>query len=86
MNTIPAPRATKVDPMIALRCANPSVIATSNKRCTQNPVQRLFDVGDILLYSTIDSPLVMWDVDRPKKKRGEIWELFTKAAAGRFQS
>jgi hypothetical protein len=86
MNTIPALRATKVDPMIALRCATPSVIAISNKRCTQNPVQRLFDVGDILLYTTIDSPLVMWDVDRPKKKREEIWELFTKAAAGRFQS
>jgi hypothetical protein len=38
-----------------------------------------------VLYTTNDSPLAMWDVDRPEKKREEIWDLVSKAAAGRFQ-
>ncbi|MBO0727280.1 MAG: PH domain-containing protein [Blastocatellia bacterium] len=59
--------------------------AVRSIKVTQNPVQRLFNVGDIVLYTTSDSPIVMWDVDRPEKKREEIWELVTKAAAWRFR-
>jgi membrane protein YdbS with pleckstrin-like domain len=59
--------------------------AVRSIKVTQNPVQRLFNIGDIVLYTTRDSPIVMWDVDRPEKKREEIWNLVTKAAAGRYR-
>jgi uncharacterized membrane protein YdbT with pleckstrin-like domain len=38
----------------------------------QNPVQHLFNVGDVVLYTTSHSPIVMWDVGRPETKREEI--------------
>jgi uncharacterized membrane protein YdbT with pleckstrin-like domain len=59
--------------------------AVRSIKVRQNPVQHLFNVGDIILYTTSHSPIVMWDVDRPETKREEIWELMTKAAAGRFR-
>lgn len=59
--------------------------AVRSIKVRQNPVQHLFNVGDVILYTTSHSPIVMWDVDRPETKREEIWELVTKAAAGRFR-
>jgi uncharacterized membrane protein YdbT with pleckstrin-like domain len=58
--------------------------AVRSIKVTQNPVQRLFNIGDIILYTTSDSPIVMWDVHQPEKKREEIWDILTKAAAGRY--
>ena len=59
--------------------------AVRSIKVRQNPVQHLFNVGDVILYTTSHSPIVMWDVDRPETKREEIWELVTKTAAGRFR-
>lgn len=46
----------------------------------QNPVQRVFNTGDLVLHNTSHSVLVLWDVAQPETKREEIWEMVLKGA------
>lgn len=46
----------------------------------QDPIQRLFKVGNLILHGTGNSVLVLWDVAQPGQRREEIWEMVVKAA------
>lgn len=46
----------------------------------QDPIQRIFNVGNLILHGTGNSVLVLWDVARPERWREEIWEMVVKAA------
>lgn len=47
---------------------------------TQGPVQRFFNVGNLILRTTSHSPLVFWDVLQPETIKEEIWEFVTQAS------
>src|SRR5262245_24725303 len=47
----------------------------------QNPIQRLFNTGDLVLRTTGHSSLVMWDVEQPEMKKEEIWQLVMKVSS-----
>jgi len=46
----------------------------------QNPVQRAFNTGDIVLHNVSHSVLILWDVAQPETKRADIWEMVMKAS------
>ncbi len=46
----------------------------------QDPIQRLFRVGNLILQGTGNSALVLWDVAQPEARREEIWEMVMNAA------
>ncbi len=46
----------------------------------QNPVQRIFNTGDLVLHNISHSVLILWDVAQPETKREEIWEMVMKAS------
>lgn len=46
----------------------------------QDPIQRLFNVGNLILQGTGNSALVLWDVAQPEARREEIWEMVMMAA------
>lgn len=46
----------------------------------QNPVQRIFNTGDLVLHNISHSVLVLWDVAQPETKREQIWEMVMKAS------
>jgi membrane protein YdbS with pleckstrin-like domain len=54
--------------------------AVRSVKVRQGPLQSLFNLGDVILYTTSHSPLVLWDIDQPETKREEIWELVMKAS------
>lgn len=41
----------------------------------QEPVQRLFKLGDVMLYTTGHTVLVLNDLDHPEEKKEMIWNL-----------
>jgi membrane protein YdbS with pleckstrin-like domain len=60
--------------------------AVRSVKVRQGPLQHAFNLGDVILYTTSHSPLVLWDIDQPETKRKEIWELVMKASPrGRFR-
>ncbi len=46
----------------------------------QDPIQRLFKVGNLILHGTGNSVLVLWDIAQPGQRREEIWEMVVNAA------
>jgi uncharacterized membrane protein YdbT with pleckstrin-like domain len=54
--------------------------AVRSVKVRQGPLQSIFNLGDVILYTTSHSPLVLWDIDQPETKREEIWELVMNAS------
>jgi membrane protein YdbS with pleckstrin-like domain len=52
----------------------------------QDPIQRLFNVGDVILYTTSNDFLALKDLDRPREKKELIWNLVQMETARRRQS
>ncbi|MCI0662967.1 MAG: PH domain-containing protein, partial [Acidobacteria bacterium] len=44
-------------------------------KVTQEPVQRLFNLGDVILYTTSNDFLALKDLDHPEEKKELIWNL-----------
>jgi membrane protein YdbS with pleckstrin-like domain len=49
----------------------------------QDPIQRFFNVGDVILYTTSNDFLALKDLDRPKEKKESIWNLVRRETARR---
>jgi len=49
----------------------------------QEPVQRLFNLGDVILYTTSNDFLALKDLDRPEEKKELIWNLVLRETARR---
>ena len=57
--------------------------AVRSIKVSQGLVQRLFKLGDVILYTTSSDILVLWDLDHPSQKKEMIWELVQNEAARR---
>jgi membrane protein YdbS with pleckstrin-like domain len=53
--------------------------AVSSIRVTQGPLQRAFNLGDITLYTTSLTTLVLRDINDAETMKEEIWGLVAKA-------
>lgn len=49
----------------------------------QELIQRLFNLGDVILYTTSNNLLVLKDLDRPAEKKNLIWNLVQQEAVRR---
>lgn len=49
----------------------------------QELIQRLFNLGDVILYTTSNDLLVLKDLDRPEEKKNLIWNLVQQETARR---
>jgi uncharacterized membrane protein YdbT with pleckstrin-like domain len=49
----------------------------------QELIQRLFKLGDVILYTTSNDLLVLKDLDQPEEKKGLIWNLVQQETARR---
>jgi uncharacterized membrane protein YdbT with pleckstrin-like domain len=49
----------------------------------QEPVQRLFKLGDVMLYTTGHTVLVLNDLDHPEEKKEMIWNLVQRQSRRR---
>ena len=52
-------------------------------KVTQEPVQRLFNLGDVILYTTSNDFLALKDLDHPEQKKELIWNLVQRETARR---
>src|SRR5262245_44786322 len=52
-------------------------------KVTQEPVQRLFNLGDVILYTTSNDFLALKDLDHPEEKKELIWNLVRQETARR---
>ncbi len=52
-------------------------------KVTQEPVQRLFNLGDVILYTTSNDLLALKDLDHPEEKKELIWNLVQRETARR---
>jgi membrane protein YdbS with pleckstrin-like domain len=57
--------------------------AVRSIKVTQEPVQRLFNLGDVILYTTSNDHLVLKDLDHPEEKKELIWNLAQRETARR---
>jgi uncharacterized membrane protein YdbT with pleckstrin-like domain len=57
--------------------------AVRSIKVSQGLVQRLFKLGDVILYTTSSDILVLRDLDHPSQKKEMIWELVLNEAARR---
>ena len=57
--------------------------AVRSIKVSQGLVQRLFKLGDVILYTTSSDILVLRDLDHPSEKKEMIWELVQSEAARR---
>jgi uncharacterized membrane protein YdbT with pleckstrin-like domain len=57
--------------------------AVRSIKVSQGLVQRLFKLGDVILYTTSSDILVLRDLDHPTEKKETIWELVQNEAAKR---
>ena len=57
--------------------------AVRSIKVSQGLVQRLFKLGDVILYTTSSDILVLRDLDHPSQKKEVIWELVQNEAARR---
>ena len=57
--------------------------AVRSIKVSQGLVQRLFKLGDVILYTTSSDILVLRDLDRPSEKKEMIWALVQSEAARR---
>lgn len=57
--------------------------AVRSIRVSQGPLQRLFKLGDLVLYTTSNDVLVFWDIAHPVEKKELIWGIVQSAAAQR---
>jgi uncharacterized membrane protein YdbT with pleckstrin-like domain len=55
--------------------------AVRSIKVSQGLVQRLFKLGDVILYTTSSDILVLRDIDHPSDKKEMIWELVQREAA-----
>jgi membrane protein YdbS with pleckstrin-like domain len=53
--------------------------AVSSIRVTQGPLQRAFNLGNLTLYTTSHTTLILWYIKKPEIRKEEIWELVAKA-------
>jgi len=49
----------------------------------QELIQRLFNLGDVILYTTSNDLLVLKDLDQPEEKKDLIWNLVQQETARR---
>lgn len=49
----------------------------------QELIQRLFNLGDVILYTTSNDLLILKDLDHPDEKRDFIWNLVQQETARR---
>jgi membrane protein YdbS with pleckstrin-like domain len=52
-------------------------------KVVQEPAQRLFNLGDVILYTTSNDFLVLKDLYRPEEKKELIWNLVRRETARR---
>jgi uncharacterized membrane protein YdbT with pleckstrin-like domain len=52
-------------------------------KVSQGIIQRLFNLGNLILYTTSSDYLVLWDLDRPAEKKELIWKLVQQEASRR---
>lgn len=52
-------------------------------KVTREPVQRLFNLGDVILYTTSNDFLALKDLDHPEEKKELIWNLVQQETARR---
>ena len=57
--------------------------AVRSIKVSQGLVQRMFKLGDVILYTTSSDILVLRDLDHPSEKKETIWELVQSEAARR---
>ncbi len=57
--------------------------AVRSIKVSQGLVQRLFKLGDVILYTTSSDILVLRDLDHPSEKKEMIWELVQSESARR---
>lgn len=57
--------------------------AVRSIKVSQGLVQRLFKLGNVILYTTSSDILVLWDLDHPSQKKEMIWELVQNEATRR---
>lgn len=57
--------------------------AVRSIKVSQGLVQRLFKLGDVILYTTSSDILVLRDLDHPSQKKEMIWELVQNETARR---
>ena len=55
--------------------------AVRSIKVRQNLLQRLFGLGDVILYTTSNTPLVLRELPQPEAQKEMIWELVRQAAA-----
>jgi membrane protein YdbS with pleckstrin-like domain len=53
--------------------------AVTSIRVTQGRLQRVFNIGNLTLYTTNLSTFVLWDINEPEACKEEIWNLVAKA-------
>ena len=53
--------------------------AVSSIRVTQGALQRAFNLGNLTLYTTSLTTLILRDINKPETVKEEIWGLVTKA-------
>lgn len=52
-------------------------------KVSQGLIQRLFKLGDVILYTTSSDILVLRDLDHPSQKKEMIWNLVQSQTAGK---
>ena len=57
--------------------------AVRSIKVSQGLVQRLFKLGDVILYTTSSDILVLRDLNHPSEKKEMIWELVQSESARR---
>jgi uncharacterized membrane protein YdbT with pleckstrin-like domain len=57
--------------------------AVRSIKVSQGLVQRMFKLGDVILYTTSSDILVLRDLDHPSEKKETIWELVQSEASRR---
>jgi len=53
--------------------------AVTSIRVTQGRLQRIFNIGNLTLYTGSLPILIFWDIDEPEARKEEIWKLVAKA-------